>query len=68
VAPNRIDLLTAITGVPFEEAWADRVQVDVEGLPVNFIGRQTLIRNKRLTGRAQDKADLEALGASGNIE
>jgi len=64
VAPNRIDLLTSITGVPFEEAWADRVQVAVEGLPVNFIGRQALIRNKKLTGRAQDKADLEALGAS----
>jgi hypothetical protein len=67
VPPNRIDLLTSITGVSFEEAWADRVQVDVEGLPVNFIGRQALIRNKRLTGRAQDKADLEALGASEDI-
>jgi hypothetical protein len=64
VPPNRIDLLTSITGVPFDEAWADRVEADVEGTPVNFISRQELIRNKRLTGRAQDKADLEALGAS----
>jgi hypothetical protein len=64
VPPNRIDLLTSITGVSFDEAWADRVEADVEGTPVNFISRQELIRNKRLTGRAQDKADLEALGAS----
>ena len=64
VPPNRIDLLTSITGVPFDEAWADRVEADMEGTRVSFISRQALIRNKRLTGRAQDKADLEALGAS----
>jgi hypothetical protein len=63
VPPNRIDLLTSITGVPFDEAWADRVEADMEGTRVRFISRQALIRNKRLTGRAQDKADLEALGA-----
>jgi hypothetical protein len=63
VPPNRIDLLTSITGVPFDEAWADRVEADMEGTRVSFISRQALIRNKRLTGRAQDKADLEALGA-----
>ncbi len=64
VAPNRIDLLTSITGVTFQDAWADRIEAVVDGVPVNFISRQALIRNKRLTGRAQDKADLEALGAS----
>jgi hypothetical protein len=62
--PNRIDLLTSITGVPFDEAWADRVETDMDGTRVSFISRSALIRNKRLTGRAQDKADLEALGAS----
>lgn len=63
VAPNRIDLLTSLTGVSFEEAWADRVEVEMEGMKVNFIGREALIRNKKATGRAQDIADLEALGA-----
>ena len=63
VPPNRIDLLTSITGVPFDEAWGDRVDADLEGTLVSFISRQALIRNKRLTGRAQDKADLEVLGA-----
>jgi len=63
VPPNRIDLLTSITGVPFDEAWVDRVDADLEGTRVSFISRQALIRNKRLTGRAQDRADLEVLGA-----
>jgi len=63
LAPNRIDLLTSLTGVTFNEAWASRVEVTVDGIRINFIGREALILNKRLTGRAQDKADLEALGA-----
>ena len=63
VPPNRIKLLISITGVPFDEAWGDRVEADLEGTRVSFISRQALIRNKRLTGRAQDKADLEVLGA-----
>jgi hypothetical protein len=60
--PSRIDLLTSITGVPFEEAWRERVPAELDGLPVHFIGREALIRNKRATARARDLADLEALG------
>jgi hypothetical protein len=63
-APNRIDLLTSITGVSFEEAWANRVPAELDGIPVSFIGRELLIRNKRATERVQDHADLEALGAA----
>jgi hypothetical protein len=48
--------------VTFDEAWAGRVEAVIETTRVNFIGREALIRNKRLIGRAQDKADLEALG------
>jgi hypothetical protein len=62
VAPNRIDILTSVTGVPFEEAWSDRIQAELDGIHANLIGRKALIRNKRLTGRTKDKADLEALG------
>lgn len=65
VAPNRIDLLTGITGVSFNEAWPERVEVELEGVRVNFIGRQALIQNKKASGRPQDLADLEALGANG---
>jgi hypothetical protein len=64
VPPNRVDLLTSITGVSFEEAWAGRIEAELEGLRVTFIGRQTLIQNKKLTGRTKDKADLEALDPS----
>jgi hypothetical protein len=64
--PNRIDLLTSITGVTFEEAWVSGVDGQLHGIPVRFIGREALIRNKRATGRTQDKADLEALGVEVN--
>jgi hypothetical protein len=60
--PRRIDVLTSITGVDFGDAWAGRVTHDVGGLPIPFLGRAALVRNKRATGRAKDRADLEALG------
>lgn len=46
VPPQRIDLLTAITGVTFDEAWAGRMESELEGTRVNFIGREALIRKK----------------------
>ena len=60
--PRRIDVLTSISGVAFDEAWRDRVTHEVDGLPVPFLGRAALVRNKRASGRTKDKADLEALG------
>ncbi len=59
--PNRIDLMTSITGVSFEDAWNDRDTGEVEGLPVTFIGRSCLLRNKDATGRAKDRIDAEEL-------
>ncbi|MBA3584692.1 MAG: hypothetical protein H0W36_09240 [Gemmatimonadetes bacterium] len=61
--PNRIDLLTGISGVPdFDTAWAERVEHAFGGRRVPFIGRATLIDNKRASGRRKDLVDLEALG------
>ena len=60
--PNRIDLLTFLTGLDFDEAWAGRAPGELDGLPVCFIGRAAFVKNKRVTGRAQDRADLERLG------
>ena len=60
--PRRIDLLTSLTGVTFEEAWGDRVLFDSGSIEIPFISRSLLIRNKRETGRMKDLADLEALG------
>lgn len=62
--PRRLDLLNALSGLEFEDAWPDRVTHRIGTLDVPFIGRQHLIRNKRATGRAKDLADLEALGES----
>ena len=61
VQPNRIDLLTSISGVTFAEAWQSRQISNLDGLTVNFIGRDTLIRNKESTGRAKDLGDAEEL-------
>lgn len=61
VPPRRIDVLTAISGVTFDEAWADKTAIEVAGHPVHFIGRDALARNKRASGRPKDLADLEIL-------
>ena len=59
--PNRIDLLTSITGVSTDEALNSRVATDLDGIPVFILSKDALIRNKRAVGRAQDLADLESL-------
>ena len=61
VPPNRIDILAAIDGVEFEEAWEAREQTSYGEEAVPVIGRPHLIANKRATGRPQDLADLEQL-------
>jgi hypothetical protein len=61
--PNRIDILTALSGLPdFETAWAERVEYTFCGRRVPFLSRAALIENKRASGRRKDLADLEALG------
>jgi hypothetical protein len=62
--PYRIDVLTAISGVSFEEAWRDHVVAEIEGVGVPIIGRRAFIHNKRSTGRAKDLTDIESLGES----
>ncbi len=61
VAPSRIDILTGISGVTFEEAWSRRVLIAVEGRELPFISKQDLIANKRAAGRPRDLADLAEL-------
>jgi hypothetical protein len=53
--------MTSVTGVSFDDAWEDRTPGDPDGLPVNFIGRSSLLRNKDATGRAKDRIDAEEL-------
>ena len=59
--PNRIDLLTDLSGIDFEEAWRGSVQTSMDGAPVRIIGREALLKNKRESGRAKDLADVEEI-------
>ena len=63
VAPSRIDLLTSITGVSFQEAWIHRQMKQIEGLNLSVLSLDDLILNKTATGRPKDEVDLEWLKA-----
>lgn len=62
VPPVRVDLITSIDGVTWEEAWKGRGHEQMEGARISFIGRAEFMANKRASGRRKDLADLEALG------
>lgn len=62
--PNRIDILTTVSGLKFDAAWTERADAVVDGIHVPFLGRESLIANKRAAGRKKDLADLDALGLS----
>ncbi len=59
--PNRIDILTTLKEIKFEDCYKARVEVDIQGLRINFIDLENLKHNKRVTGRPQDLADAENL-------
>jgi hypothetical protein len=61
VPPARIDVLTDLTGLSFDEAWPDREPGRFGPLAVDFIGRDAFVRNKRATGRTKDLSDVEGL-------
>ena len=60
-APNRIDLLSSISGVSTDEAFDSKVSAELDGIPVFILGKDALIQNKRAVGRPQDLADLDIL-------
>ncbi len=73
VPPSQIDILLAISALTFEEAWAYSVPGSTgDGIPVRYISRDHLIRNKLAAGRLQDLADADALvrakAANGDAE
>lgn len=59
--PIRIDILTGLDGVRFDDCASRSVKVEIDGMSVPFISREDLLANKRASGRAQDLADVEAL-------
>jgi hypothetical protein len=61
VPPSRIDILTGISGVGFDDAWERRMDIAIGTLTVATIGRLDFIKNKRASGRPKDLLDLELL-------
>jgi hypothetical protein len=59
--PCRIDILTEISGLTFDEVWASREMSELDGRPVAFIGRDAFLKNKQAAGRPQDLADAARL-------
>jgi predicted nucleotidyltransferase len=59
--PNQIDILTSISGVDFDAAWASRIDSTMDGQRVSIIGWNELLRNKRASGRQKDLADVDKL-------
>jgi predicted nucleotidyltransferase len=61
VAPRRIDIITKISGVEFNDAYQQRQIVDIEGLSIPILSLDDLIKNKRATGRDKDRLDADQL-------
>jgi hypothetical protein len=61
VVPNRIDIMTSIDDVEFEDAWNRRFTLTVEGLDIPVLSREHLIKNKKAVGRPQDLVDIDYL-------
>lgn len=61
-APVRVDIMTSITGLSWEQARSGRVHGPFGDVSVYYVGRDDLIANKRALGRKKDLADLEAIG------
>ena len=59
--PSRIDIITTLPGVVFDECYTERLEVAVDELTIHFIDLENLKDNKRASGRYQDLADLENL-------
>jgi len=61
VAPRRIDLITGVSGLQFEKAFAHSLEIDIEGIKIHILSVDDLIQNKNATGRIKDLADVEVL-------
>jgi len=59
--PNRIDILTKISGLEFEKCYKSRVKTNMDGITIDFINLENLKKNKKAIGRFKDLADLENL-------
>lgn len=58
VEPCRIDLMTGIDGVGFDEAWQSKVSIAIDDLEIDVLSKEDLLRNKLATGRDKDQGDI----------
>jgi hypothetical protein len=58
----RVDIITSISGVDWDEVWNNGIEGNYGDVKVIFINREQYIKNKKASGRKKDIADLEALG------
>ncbi len=63
VSPNRVDILTSLSGLIFEEAWENRKPITFGDIPLFVLSETDFVRNKRSVGRAQDIVDADAIQA-----
>jgi hypothetical protein len=61
IAPHRIDILTSISGVTFDQAWPNRIMAKIGDATYPVLGRSELLVNKRASGRPKDLIDVELL-------
>jgi hypothetical protein len=61
VVPSRVDILTTISGISFDDAWTRRMVLAIEGVQVPVLGRDDFIANKRASGRPKDLVDVDGL-------
>lgn len=64
--PVRIDFLTTIKGLAFDQAWQNRIEEQLAGQKIYVIGRDDLLANKIEVGREKDIADAAAIRKASN--
>jgi len=67
VHPVRVDLVTALTGVTWEEVWSARTELTTDGIRIAVIDRGAFVKNKRATGRPMDLVDAELVDTDEEI-
>ncbi|MDR0495660.1 MAG: nucleotidyl transferase AbiEii/AbiGii toxin family protein [Treponema sp.] len=63
VAPRRVDIITSVDGLKFDDAFVRSEIIEIEDIPVHVLSLADIIKNKQSTGRLKDLADVESLGA-----
>jgi len=58
VAPCRIDIITGIDGVAFDDAWPNKLAVTVDGVDIYVLSKSDLLKNKTAAGRDKDQGDV----------